>query len=532
MLVVGDLSRLNAVRYPHKPALIMNGVELTYAQLDRRSNRLAHALIAAGVEAGDRVALLAFNRLDYAVVTQAVAKCGALLVPMNFRFGPEEIRHVLRDAEPRVMLLEPGFERATREAIAQGAPAPRLIALTDAPGAPPGTGWMDGAAGATGGGPPPPGADASFPSADDLARTCPATDPPVTVDPQSPCVIMYTSGTTGLPKGVLVAHATYFKIYLATAIETRMRHDDVYLMAVPMFHAAGLNMALHQSLFMGSTGIIHRGSFDPEAIFALIEKHRITLAILVPTTLAMLAFHPRVGELDLSSLEKIFYGSMPITPPILAKARERFPRANFNQLYGSTEAGMVSALRPEDHERWSQSTGRQALLTESRIVDDQGNPVPVGGIGEIIVNQRTMGMIGYWRNLQATREAIRDGWIYTGDLARVQPEGFFTLVDRRTDVIISGGENIYPKEVENVLAAHPAVRDVAVFALPDPLYGQSVCAAVVLWPGKHATGAELEAHCRAHLASYKRPRRVEFLDALPRNASDKVQKRLLREMFA
>jgi fatty-acyl-CoA synthase len=246
----------------------------------------------------------------------------------------------------------------------------------------------------------------------------------------------------------------------------------------------------------------------------------------------MLAFHPRIGQYDLSSLDKIFYGSMPITPPALAKAREMFPAARFYQLYGSTEAGMVSVLRSEDHERWSQTTGRQALLTESRIVDEQGEPVPVGGIGEVIVNQRTMGMIGYWRNPEATREAIRDGWIHTGDLARVEPEGFFTLVDRRTDVIISGGENIYPKEIENVLATHPSVREVAVFGIPDALYGETVCAAVALWPGKTATAGEIEEHCRQRLASYKRPRRVELLDALPRNASDKVQKRILRGMFS
>src|SRR5215469_10241239 len=184
MLVVGDLSRLNAVRYPQKPALIMSGIELTYAELNRRSNQLAHALIAQGVVAGDRVALLAFNRLDYAVVTQAVAKCGALLVPMNFRFGPEEIRHVLSDAEPKVMFLEPGFERATLEAIAKGAPPPRLIALTDAPGAQAGTGWIDAPAGTPGGGPSPLGATRP-PSAEDLANACPSTDPPRTVDPQS-----------------------------------------------------------------------------------------------------------------------------------------------------------------------------------------------------------------------------------------------------------------------------------------------------------------------------------------------------------
>lgn len=498
MLVVGDLSRLNALRYPQKAALVMNGGTLTYEALDRRSNRLANALCAGGVAAGDRVALLSYNRLDYAVVTQAVAKCGAILVPMNFRFAAEEIRHVLADAEPKVLFLESGFGPAVREAIAKGAPAPQLIRL----------------------------------DVDDVAKDQPDTPPRREVDPQSPCVIMYTSGTTGFPKGVLVAHATYFKMYLATAIETRMRHEDVYLMAVPFFHAAGLNMALHQSLFMGSTGIIHRGPFDPDLIFPLIETHRITLAILVPTTLAMLAFHPRVGEFDLASLDKIFYGSMPITPPILAQARKTFPNARFNQLYGSTEAGMVTVLRSEDHERWSQATGRQALLTESRVVDDEGKPVPVGGIGEIIVNQRTMGMIGYWRNPEATREAVRDGSIYTGDLARVEPEGFLTLVDRRKDVIVSGGENIYPKEVENALASHAAVREVAVFGLPDPLYGEQVCAAITLWPGKSATADELVAHCRERLASYKRPRRVEFLEALPRNASDKVQKRILKGMFS
>ncbi len=548
MLVVGDLSRLNALRYPRKPALIMNRVELTYADLDRRSNRLAHALAASGIGVGDRVGLLAYNRLDYAVVTQAVAKCGAILVPMNFRFGAEEIRHVLTDAEPKALLLEPSFGRAAREAIAKGAPAPRLVRL-DLAGPESGNAGERVKAGASSGDGPGAravgseavggdtvvGADAlgaDVPSAEDLAQGHPDSPPRQEVDPQSPCVIMYTSGTTGFPKGVLVSHATYFKMYLATAIETRMRHDDVYLMAVPLFHAAGLNMALHQSLFMGSTGIIHRGSFDPEVIFSLIEAHRITLAILVPTTLAMLAFHPRIGQYDLSSLDKIFYGSMPITPPTLAKAREMFPRARFNQLYGSTEAGMVSVLRSEDHERWSQTTGRQALLTESRIVDERGQPVPVGGIGEVIVNQRTMGMIGYWRNAEATREAVRDGWIYTGDLARVEPEGFFTLVDRRKDVIISGGENIYPKEVENVLATHPAVREVAVFGVPHPLYGETVCAAVALWPDRTATAEQIEEHCKERLASYKRPRRVEFLDALPRNASDKVQKRILRRMFS
>jgi len=515
MRVIGDLSRLNALRYPDKPALILEDTALTYAELERRSNQLAHALRASGIAAGERVALLARNRLDYAVITQAVAKCGAILVPMNARFGSAEIRQILCDAEPRLLFLESEFESAAAAALASGAPQARLVRLTDG---------CDTAAAEP--------AIAALASIDELVAGHPQTAPAAAVDPESACVIMYTSGTTGFPKGVLLSHATYFRMYLATAIETRLRHDDVYLIAVPMFHAAGLNMALHQCLFMGSTGIVHRGSFDPELILALIARWRITLAILVPTTLAMLARHPRLAAYDLSSLEKIFYGSMPIAAPVLAQARAAFPRAHFNQLYGSTEAGMVSVLRAEDHERWSQTTGRQALLTESRIVDEAGAEVPVGEIGEVIVNQRTMGMIGYWRNRAETEATIRDGWIYTGDLARVEPQGFFTVVERRQDVIISAGENIYPKEIENVMAAHPAIREIAVFGVPDELYGETVCAAVTLHAGESATAEELQQFCQLRLAAYKRPRRIEFLERLPRNAADKVQKKALRAMFA
>jgi acyl-CoA synthetase (AMP-forming)/AMP-acid ligase II len=506
MRVMGDLSRLNAIRYPAKAALTMGAARLTYKELDARSNQLSRALIARGVKPGDRVALLAFNRLDYAVVTQAVAKCGAILVPMNFRLAPAEIRTILEDCEPKILFAEPGFQPALAEAM--NGTKPEVIYLPDPDPAPVGT-----------------------PTLESLCEGQPDTQPQVEVAQESPCVIMYTSGTTGAPKGVLVSHETYFRMYLATAVEASLRHDDVYLMAVPMFHAAGLNMMLHQALFMGASGVIHRGPFEPDVILRTIQDYRITFAILVPTTVGILAFHPNAGAYDLSSLDKIFYGSMPITPRILDQALKVFPNVAFTQLYGSTESGMLGVLRWADHGRWSQTTGRQALLSEMRIVGDDGQPVPVGGVGEVVGAKRTMGMIGYWRNEKATAETIRDGWIYTGDLARVEPEGFFTLVDRRKDLIISGGENIYPKEVENVLADHPAVREVAVFGLAHELYGESVCAAVSLFPGQAAGADELIAFCRGKIAGYKIPRRVEIVSALPRNASDKVQKGVLKAQF-
>jgi fatty-acyl-CoA synthase len=242
----------------------------------------------------------------------------------------------------------------------------------------------------------------------------------------------------------------------------------------------------------------------------------------------MLASHPALAQHDVTSLARIFYGSMPMMPAVLQRALQVFPRARFIQLYGSTECGMITALRHEDHELWWRTTGREALLSRFRVVDAQGNDVAVGGVGEVIGEHARMGMIGYWRNNAATRATIRDGWIHSGDLARVEPEGFITLVDRIKEVIISGGENIYPKEIELVLAAHPAVQEVAVFGIPDPHYGEVPCAAVALKPGTTATPEELLALCTRELARYKRPKKIEFHVALPRNASDKIQKQVLK----
>jgi acyl-CoA synthetase (AMP-forming)/AMP-acid ligase II len=502
MLVFGDLSTLNARRYANKPALIMGDESLSYAELDARSSALAHGLIARGVRSGDRVALLAFNSLEYAVILQAVAKCGALIVPVNFRASAADLRHVVGDAEPKLLFAEGEFAALIAEART-GAPSwpEELRVGTD---------------------------DGALPGSIALAAGRSRAPPQVRVDPQSSAVILYTSGTTGRPKGVLYAHAMYFRMFMATAIEARLVHEDVYLIAVPMFHAAGMNMALNQALFMGSTGIVHRGRFDPELILALIARHRITTAILVPTQVGLLANHPALAQHDVTSLARIFYGSMPMMPQVLQRALQVFPRARFIQLYGSTECGMITALRHEDHERWWRTTGREALLSRFRVVDEHGADVAEGGVGEVITDHSRMGMIGYWRNEAATRETIRDGWMHSGDLARVEPEGMITLVDRIKEVIISGGENIYPKEIELLLAEHPAVQEVAVFGIPDAHYGEAVCAAVALKAGATATAEELLALCEKGLARYKRPKRIEFHAALPRNASDKLQKQVLK----
>ncbi|MBI5439896.1 MAG: long-chain-fatty-acid--CoA ligase [Deltaproteobacteria bacterium] len=499
MRVLGDLSRLSARRQPHKQAMVMGDEALTFAEIDRNSNQLAHALLGLGVQPGDRVALLAQNRLDYVVVSQAVAKCGAILVPISFRFAPAEIGYVLSDAEPKVLFAEPEFDAPVREALRTLATEPAVVGL-----AAEGTGAF--------------------------AGSYPATQPEVSVEPASAAAIMYTSGTTGFPKGVLYSHTMYLRLYDAQTVEGDIDRDDVIHVAMPMFHNAGLNGALNQALLVGATGVVHRGSFDSETVLASIERYRITLAVWVPTMFTILADRAADRRYDLSSLKKIFYGGMPITPEGYAQAKRMFS-ARLYQFYGSTEAGPIGVLRPEDHERWCETTGREVYNCESRIVDDRGRDVPVGGVGEVIVRAATSGMIGYWRNERATRETMRDGWIHTGDLARVEPEGFFTVVDRKSDLIISGAENIYPKEVEAVLSLHPAVREVAVFGIPDPKYGEAVCAAISLRPGAALTAEEVEAFCVERLARFKRPRRIDFHDELPKNAAGKIVKTRLRRPY-
>jgi fatty-acyl-CoA synthase len=248
----------------------------------------------------------------------------------------------------------------------------------------------------------------------------------------------------------------------------------------------------------------------------------------VPTMLSMLVEDPAVHGADVSTLAKIWYGSSPISPPVLAKARASF-RAGFYQLYGMCEIGMTSVLRPEDHASRAHCTGREMLCADLRLLDGDGREVAVGEIGEIVSAARPMGMIGYWRNDAATAEAMRGGWIHTGDLARNEGGGYFTIVDRLKDMIISGAENVYPKEIENVLAEHPAVLEAACFGTPDERWGEVVAATVVRRPGASVDADALAAYCAERIAPYKRPRRIDFVDELPKNAAGKVLKRVLRE---
>lgn len=499
MRVLGDILRLGAKRRPNKVALIMAEEQLTYAELEAQANRLAHALIAGGVRPGDRVGILSENSLAFVAIVFATLKAGAYFVPYNFRYSAEEVSYVTRDAEPSVLFAGPGYEERAA-AAAQMVPTPRVITITGM-----GTGSLD-------------------------AFVAGQSDQPpaLEVAPESASMIMYTSGTTGFPKGVLFSHAAYLANSVAIAFEGDLRGTDVSLVALPLFHNGGLNGVLLPTLMVGGTAVIAGKGFTPAEQLASVARHRVTATMWVPTMLSLLVNDPAIDQHDTTSLTKIWYGSSPISAPLLARARSCF-EAGFYQLYGMCEIGMTAVLRPEDHAERAHCTGREMYCADMRIADEDGNPVAPGEVGEILAAPRPLGMIGYWRNEGATRETMRDGWIHTGDLARNEGQGYFTIVDRLKDMIISGAENIYPKEIENVIAEHPAVLEVACYGIPDETWGESVCAAVVPKPSLVVNANDIISYCASRLAGYKKPKRVEIVAELPKNAAGKVLKRVLRE---
>ncbi len=514
---VGDILAHHARRRPDEIALVFEEETISYGALDERVNRLAQGLLAAGVGPGDRIAHFGQNSAAYFETLFAAARIGAVMTGLNWRLAAAELATLLNDARPPVLLFDRLFAATVAEALAASEAAPQLLLVTDADDEGPSRNfarWRDGH---------------------------PARRPAHRPSPRDPLFLMYTSGTTGLPKGALISHEA---VVLARRFENEMRAhdpafplwdaDQVQLVQAPVFHLTGNVWAL-LGLYGGARLVIHR-RFDPRAVLAAIGRHRITRMILVPAMLHALLSHPALPEADLSSLDCIYYGGSPTPLPLLTAALRAFP-CSFLQLYGMTEAGgSVSYLSPTEHDREGRnphmrSAGRAYPWVEIRIRDRSGRPLPPGEIGEIAVRTPTV-MLRYAGRPEATAAVLQDGWLLTGDAGYLDEDGFLYVVDRVRDMIISGGENIFPAEVETVIARHPAVREVAVIGVPSPRWGEEVCAVIVPEPGHRLTAEALEAFLREQIAGYKRPRRLVFVDALPRNATGKVLRRVLKERFA
>ena len=498
-----QIVRQHAADAPQAPALTFEGVTWSFAQLHDFSSQSANALRAAGVGAGDRVALLTKNRAECYELLVATNKIGATLVGLNWRLAAPELTAIVLDALPTVLIVGPGEEALLSDEARRCATVRLVITL--------GAGY------------------------DAWRAAAPATDPGHVGQPDDVALLLYTSGTTGLPKGVMLTnHGMSFTQRLGEA--WGMNRRSVNLVAMPMFHIGGSGYG-SSTMSVGGHTVLMR-EVNTAQVIETIEKYRVTHTFLVPTVVQAMLQTPGIESADLSSLQLLMYGAAPIGEVLLRRALDRL-RCGFMHAYGMTESsGTVVVLNPEDHalegERCGllRSVGRAMPWVELRIIDPGTlEDVANGAVGEIWLRSG-MVMKGYWNNPDATRDAIMPGgWLRTGDAAYQDAQGYVYLFDRFKDMIISGGENIYPAEVENALNAHPAILEVAVIGVAHERWGETPKAIVVLRPGQQAGEEELIAFARERLARYKCPTSFEFASTLPRNASGKLLKPELRRIY-
>jgi acyl-CoA synthetase (AMP-forming)/AMP-acid ligase II len=510
LLTLAESVAAHARTQPHKIGVRDSRRALSYAQWDQRASRLANALLGLGLVKGDRVALLAYNAIEWWEIYAALARAGLVAVPINFRLAGPEIAYIVQHAEARAAIVQEDL-RAVFEGIrAELQTVAERCVHFGSPATP--AGWH---------------------AYEALIAASSEAAPAVAVRPDDLFALMYTSGTTGRPKGAMRNHEGNALIALATALEFGLTRDDTGLLVMPLCHANSLYFGVTFAM-LGASIVVNDGAhFDPQAVLALLARECVTFTSLVPTHYIMMLDLPAATRArhDLSRVGKLLISSAPARRQTKLAILELFPNGRLFELYGSTEAGWVTILRPDEQIEHLGSVGREwAGSGAIKLLDADGNEVPDGEVGELY-SRTAYVFSGYWKNADKTRESLSGAWCSVGDLARRDAQGFIHLVDRKSHMIISGGENIYPSEVESVLAAHAAVQDVAVVGLPDAKWGESVCAAVVLRPGRHATQADLETWCRERIAGYKRPRAYAFIGEaqMPRTATGKIQHRALRE---
>jgi O-succinylbenzoate-CoA ligase len=482
----------------------------TYAELNQRCNRIADGLLAQGIEPGDRVAALLKNGIEFVETYFALAKIGAVMVPVNWRLVGPEIAYILADSGSRALVFDADFDAVVTSLQDSGA---ATLPITT---------WIR----STGGSGDPVEGVLDYES---LLNSGSSGEPPVGAGGEDNLFIMYTSGTTGHPKGALHSHEGMLWSQLTSISTSDTRAGDRVLLAMPMFHVAALNissLALHR----GATGVIMR-DLDMAAMFRCIEQERVTNFTAVPAMLQFMLAAPERQQHDISSVRWIAAGAAPVPVSLLHAWEELGMR--IIQGYGLTEScGPGTILLHDDAEAKAGSCGRPQMHTEAKIVDADGKTIPMGSDqpGELLLAGRHL-MKGYWNKPEASAEVLRDGWLHTGDICTWDSEGFITICDRKKDMIISGGENIYPAELENVLAGCPDVQEAAVIGVPSEKWGETPLAIVVPAPGSSPTADSLRAYCRERLAGYKVPQLFELVDSLPRNPSGKLLKPQLRERF-
>ena len=506
---LADLLRRTAQRLPHKTGIVCGAVRWTWREFDAVVDRLAAGLHHEGVAAGDRVAVLARNSHAFAALRFALARLGAVLVPVNFMLQPDEAAYILRHAGARLLAVDSGLAALGRAAAERNTAVERLLWLpseeASARPADLGAGALDFEALLASGGQSP--------------------DTPVGEDDL--LQIVYTSGTESSPKGAMLTHSAVIDQYVSCIVDGEMTEADVVLHALPLYHCAQLDVFLGPCVYLGSTSIV-TATPTPENLLPLLQRHGIGSFFAPPTVWIALLRSPLFDAQALAALRKGYYGASIMPVAVMRELLERLPQMRLWNFYGQTEiAPLATVLKPEDQLRKPGSAGRPALNVETRVVDDEMRDVRPGEVGEIVHRSPQL-LSGYFNDPERTAAAFAGGWFHSGDLATVDDEGYITVVDRKKDMIKTGGENVASREVEEALYRLDGVSEVAVVGLPHPRWIEAVTAIVVAKPGATLTEATVIAHCAQHLAGFKTPKAVLFVDSLPKNPSGKLLKRELR----
>jgi len=509
--LTGDVILRNALFDGNREAFIYGNQKITFSQYNDRVNSLIHALHDMGVKKGAVVGVLSWNCLEYADVFGATGKGGFILAPFNARLGAKELEYLINDSGADVLFVGPELAEVV---TALKPRIPKVRHFISFEGSLPG-----------------------MESCADLRASYPTTEPDVEVADDDPLLLMYTSGTTGVPKGALYIHAQWREDILSHLIEMPIQPEEKGLLIMPYFHVGG---AIWHSVFLyrGTANVILK-FFDPKAALRVIQEEKVTSIQVVPTHIVALLDFPELKEYDTSSLKRVKYVGSPMPVELLKRAIGVWGPIFF-QGYGQTESGPdITFLKEKDHDVLDKpvaeqkrllSCGRPVIDVHVRIVDDDGKDVPVGGIGEIIVKSRHI-MKEYWNKPKETMATVVDGWLHTRDMGYYDEEGYIYLVDRKDDMIISGGENIYPREVEEVLYQHPAVLECAVFGIPDPKWVEAVHATVSLKKGVMATPEELIEFCKKNVARYKAPKSIEIVPEIPKSATGKILKKEMKKKW-
>jgi len=502
---------------PDRAAIVFAGKRWTYAETTERANRLAHALIGLGLKRGDRIGILQVNCNHYVEAYFAAAKLGAIFVPLNFRAKADELQYMIGNAEAKILLVGTRYVEILDTLLPQLPTVTTCIALEDK--------------------------HRGMPSYEDLLTTSSPDEVTTETGDEDITLLMYTAGTTGRPKGVPLTHNGFVSYVLDNVEPASPEIEEKNLLTVPLYHVAGIQAVL-AAVYGGRTLVMMR-QFEVTEWMETVQKEKATRAMLVPTMLKRIIDDPEFSTYDLTSLKVITYGAAPMPVEVIKKAIEVMPWAKFINAFGQTEtASTIAALGPDDHviegteeerekklKRLTSSIGRPLPDVEVKIVGEDGNPLPPETVGEILVKGPRV-MTGYWGDEEKTAQVITpDGWLRTGDMGWLDEEGYIYLAGRGDDMIIRGGENISPEEVEDVLHSHPTIEEAAVIGVPDPEWGQEPRALVVLKQGETTTPEEIIEFCRTRLAGFKRPRSVIFVDTLPRNQMGKVLKKELRERY-